>query len=292
LNGGVAAAHDGNDVARSYRRKSHDAPQRPDASQSNDYRAANAVDPLRMSAPSSPKQGKSAKAKGADTAPAPAHKSSHKRTWQPFQLFRARPRLIIALSVFLVTSGVLVATGMRWPSAILLGFDLGAVVFLVILARLFNRSTPTKMRHQARLQDTGRWGILWSGIVLSSVVMVALSSELHAAKGGGVMSLAVGALSVILSWLFLNIMFAMHYAHGFYGDYGEKHTGLEFPDTPEPDYWDFAYFSIVIGMTFQVSDVQITSRYLRRVALMHSVIAFFFNVFIIAITVNIVAGQG
>ena len=66
---------------------------------------------------------------------------------------------------------------------------------------------------------------------------------------------------------------------------------LEFPETPKPDYWDFAYFSIVIGMTFQVSDVQITSNYLRRVVLLHSVIAFFFNVFIIAITVNIVAGH-
>jgi len=172
-----------------------------------------------------------------------------------------------------------------------LGFDLGAIVFLAILARLFNQSSPTRMRRQAKAQDTGRWGILWSGIVLSSVVLVALSNELHAAKAGGLPALVVGVLSVVLTWLFLNIMFAMHYAHGFYGDYGEKHTGLDFPDTPEPDYWDFAYFAIVIGMTFQVSDVQITSRYLRRVALLHSIIAFFFNVFIIAITVNIVAGQ-
>ncbi|HZY33712.1 MAG TPA: DUF1345 domain-containing protein, partial [Rhodanobacter sp.] len=114
----------------------------------------------------------------------------------------------------------------------------------------------------------------------------------HAARDGGLAELAVGVLSVVLSWLFLNVMFAVHYAHGYYGDFGEKHAGLEFPDTPEPDYWDFAYFSIVIGMTFQVSDVQITSKYLRRVVLLHSVIAFFFNVFIIAITVNIVAGHG
>ncbi len=199
--------------------------------------------------------------------------------------------MLIALAIFLVTSGVLIESGARISNAVLLGFDLGAVVFLGILARMFNQSPPTRMRRQARLQDTGRWGILWSGIVLSSVVLVALSNELHAAKSGGLPALVVGVLSVVLTWLFLNIMFAMHYAHGFYGDYGEKHTGLDFPDTPEPDYWDFAYFAIVIGMTFQVSDVQITSRYLRRVALLHSIIAFFFNVFIIAITVNIVAGQ-
>jgi uncharacterized membrane protein len=217
------------------------------------------------------------------------HPARHR--WRPLHFVRARPRLLIALAIFLVTSGVLIGTGARISNAVLLGFDLGAIVFLGILARLFNQSTPTRMRRQARLQDTGRWGILWSGIVLSTVVLVALSNELHAAKSGGWPALVVGVLSVVLTWLFLNIMFAMHYAHGFYGDYGEKHTGLDFPDTPEPDYWDFAYFAIVIGMTFQVSDVQITSRYLRRVALLHSIIAFFFNVFIIAITVNIVAGQ-
>jgi uncharacterized membrane protein len=160
------------------------------------------------------------------------------------------------------------------------------------MVHLFNQSTPNKMRSQAQAIDTGRWSVLLGGVLLSGVVLGALSMELHAARTGGVLALGVGVLSVVLSWLFLNVMFAVHYAHGYYGDFGEQHAGLEFPHTPDPDYWDFAYFSIVIGMTFQVSDVQITSNYLRRVALMHSVIAFFFNVFIIAITVNIVAGQG
>ncbi len=200
--------------------------------------------------------------------------------------------MIVSLLIFLVASAVLVAMKLRLATAILLAFDLAAVVFLSILARLFNKASTTHMRSQAKAQDTGRWGILWSGIVLSTVVLVALGSELHAAKVGGMLALTVGATSVVLSWLFLNTMFAMHYAHGFYGDFGDKHTGLEFPGTEQPDYWDFVYFAIVIGMCFQVSDVQITSKYLRRVVLLHSVIAFFFNVFIIAITVNIVAGQG
>jgi len=218
--------------------------------------------------------------------------SSKQRHWRPLRFLKARPRMIVSLVIFIVVSAVLKATGLRLTIAVLLGFDLAALVFLGILARIFNRATPTNMRSQAQAQDTGRWGILWSGIVLSTVVLVALSNELHAAKNGGVLAVVVGALSVVLSWLFLNTMFAIHYAHGFYGDYGDKHSGLQFPDTAEPDYWDFTYFAIVIGMTFQVSDVQITSRYLRRVALLHSVIAFFFNVFIIAITVNIVAGLG
>ena len=198
----------------------------------------------------------------------------------------------LSLLIFLMAMVLLLYAGLRVANAVLLGFDLAAVVFLGIFARLFNQATPSHMRSQAQALDTGRWGVLWGGVLLSAVVLGALGNELHAARDGGLAELAVGVLSVVLSWLFLNVMFAVHYAHGYYGDFGEKHAGLEFPDTPEPDYWDFAYFSIVIGMTFQVSDVQITSKYLRRVVLLHSVIAFFFNVFIIAITVNIVAGQG
>ncbi|HWU75734.1 MAG TPA: DUF1345 domain-containing protein [Rhodanobacter sp.] len=200
--------------------------------------------------------------------------------------------MIASLIIFMLAEVVLVHMKLPVATAILLAFDLAAIVFLGSLAHLFNRATQEHMRSQARAQDTGRWGVLWSGIVLSAVVLVALGNELHAATTGGALALLVAATSVVLSWLFLNTMFAIHYAHGFYGDFGDKHTGLDFPGTEQPDYWDFIYFAVVIGMCFQVSDVQITSRYLRRVVLLHSVITFFFNVFIIAITVNIVAGQG
>ena len=219
-------------------------------------------------------------------------RSARRRGWRPWRFVKGRPWTVLSLLIFLVAMALLLYAGLRVANAVLLGFDLAALVFLGIFARLFNRATPSHMRSQAQALDTGRWGVLWGGVLLSAVVLAALGNELHAARDGGLAELAVGVLSVVLSWLFLNVMFAVHYAHGYYGDFGEKHAGLEFPDTPEPDYWDFAYFSIVIGMTFQVSDVQITSKYLRRVVLLHSVIAFFFNVFIIAITVNIVAGQG
>ena len=212
--------------------------------------------------------------------------------WRPWRFVKGRRWTVLSLLIFLVAMAVLLRAGLRPASAVLLGFDLAALVFLGIFARLFSRASPSRMRSQAQALDTGRWGVLWGGVLLAAVVLAALANELHAARGGGLLELALGVLSVVLSWLFLNVMFAIHYAHGYYGDLGEKHAALEFPDTPEPDYWDFAYFSIVVGMTFQVSDVQITSKYLRRVVLLHSVIAFFFNVFIIAITVNIVAGQG
>lgn len=209
-----------------------------------------------------------------------------------FRMLRARPRLAASAALFLATGLTLwLVCQMKPTKALLLGFDLGVLMYLIALARLFGRcKTVEMMQGQARRQDTGRWGVLWTALGLIVVVAVALTTELGAAHGGGVQGLVIAASSIVLSWLFLNIMFAMHYAHGYYGDFGKKHEGLEFPGTPQPDYWDFAYFAIVIGMTFQVSDVQITSRYLRRVALMHSVIAFFFNVFIIAISVNIAAG--
>ena len=86
-------------------------------------------------------------------------------------------------------------------------------------------------------------------------------------------------------------MFALHYAHEFYRDTGSERPGLDFPGNVDPDYWDFVYFAFVIGMTFQVSDVQIDSRAIRRVALAQAVIAFFFNVIVLALSVNIIASS-
>ena len=207
-------------------------------------------------------------------------------------LLTSRPWTIASLALFvLLVSGFLLG-GLPLLNALLLGFDLAAIIFLGLTAYAFSKVRPEGMRRRAQGIAFGRWALLLGGVLLAAVVLTALGIELHAAKRGGALDMVVSVLSVVLSWLFLNVMFAIHYAHGYYGDFGKQHTGLEFPETPEPDYWDFAYFSIVIGMTFQVSDVQITSNYLRRVVLLHSVIAFFFNVFIIAVTVNIVAGQG
>ncbi|MCD9032950.1 DUF1345 domain-containing protein [Luteimonas sp. Y-2-2-4F] len=214
-----------------------------------------------------------------------------RKGWRPLQAFTARPRLSIAAAVSVAVGSGLLLAGVAPPVALLLGFDVGALVFLGAVWWLFDSAGTDRMREVARRQDAGRWGMLWSTIGLTAILMLALGTELAAGKSGGVASIAVAGSSIVLSWLFMNVMFALHYAHGFYGDYGEEHKGLDFPGKEEPDYWDFAYFALVIGMTFQVSDVQVTSRYLRRIALMHSVIAFFFNMFVIAVTVNILGGQ-
>jgi uncharacterized membrane protein len=221
--------------------------------------------------------------------PTAAHR--HKKGWGPIRYARSRPRLLIGAVIAVVAAASLEFTGLQRNVAFLLGFDVGVLAYLLMMMRIFLRATQVGMRRQARMQDSGRWTTLLSGVALSAVVLVAVTTELHSDSKGGAFAIAVAAATIILSWMFMNTLFALHYAHGYYGDFGAKHKGLDFPGDEEPDYWDFAYFSFTIGMTFQVSDVQITTRYLRRIGLMHSAIAFFFNVFIIAISVNIAAGK-
>jgi uncharacterized membrane protein len=159
---------------------------------------------------------------------------------------------------------------------------------------LFARTGDSEsIRTRARKEDPGRRVRLWSGVSVSIVTLVALGLELHAGKTGGLLDLVTCAVALLLSWLFMNTLFALHYAHQFYGDdaHRQRRGGLEFPGCDDPDYWDFVYFAIVVGMTFQVSDVQVTSRSIRRTVLVHGLVAFVFNMVIIALSVNVVAGR-
>ena len=101
---------------------------------------------------------------------------------------------------------------------------------------------------------------------------------------------------MVFSWFLIHTIFTLRYAHIFYGDNEERpHThaaGLKFPGDKNPDYFDFAYFAFVLGMTFQVSDVQITSNKLRRMAMWHGLLSFGYNTIMIALTINLIAGLG
>lgn len=228
----------------------------------------------------------------ASPEPTPSGGNVVRRHWRPLRYIRVRPRLMTSAVVFVVVCVLLVLGGTSGPSALLLGFDLGTLFYLAALARMFARADHGHLARQAKLQDTGRRGTLAVAVMLSLVVLVALATELHAAKAGGVAAVGVAAGSVILSWLFMNTTFALHYAHSFYGEGDGRQGGLEFPSTSKPDYWDFVYFSFVIGMCFQTSDVTVSGRHMRRLTLLHSVVAFFFNVFILAISVSVVGGLG
>jgi uncharacterized membrane protein len=134
--------------------------------------------------------------------------------------------------------------------------------------------------------------ILASFISLMALLILFLSKETSAMSN--TLFLSASVPSMLLSWALIHTTFTFHYAHIYYDDSDEdkeKHAGgLSFPGDKKPDYFDFAYFSFVIGMTFQVSDVQITSRKLRRLALVHGILAFLLNTFVVAITINLIAG--
>ena|GEM_PF-82983 len=214
-------------------------------------------------------------------------------TWlrRRVRLVRSRPHYSTAAAIFLVLVATMIGAGSGLSFGMLVAFDVASTIFLVTITVMFARSTPATMRTRACQQDGGRWGVLWSSVIVSSIVLVALWNELHAASTGGVIEIALAFASLVLSWIFLNAIFGLHYAHEFYTPSAQKNAVLQFPGNAEPDYWDFMYFAFVLGMTFQVSDVQIADRHVRRIALVHGVIAFFYNLVILALSVNVVAGK-
>jgi uncharacterized membrane protein len=209
---------------------------------------------------------------------------------------RSRPRLIAGL-VVLILVWPLLPSALPMTTRGIVAWDIGVVVFLVLAAHLFVTKQPDDMPAVAEAQQEGEWTIFWLTLAVVIVSFVAVGSEFTAIKSGPPerrgLDVALVAVTLLLSWLVTHVTFALRYAHEFYArDLGgpDVDRGLEFPGEKEPDYLDFMYFSLVLGMTFQVSDVQITSRKLRRVAALHGLVSFLFNTVIVALTVNIAAG--
>ena len=179
-----------------------------------------------------------------------------------------------------------------------LAWDLGSLLLLTLAAIMFfNEGSDAAMAENAQQQQEGEWTAFWVMLAGVAFSFVALTQELGNVKdaSAAVRGLHIGlvAATLVVSWLVTQVIFALRYAHEYYTTTGfrpEVDGGLEFPGQEPPDYWDFLYFSIVLGMTFQVSDVQITSRKLRRLATVHGFIGFLFNTVIIALTVNIASG--
>ena len=172
---------------------------------------------------------------------------------------------------------------------IMAAFDLGAVAFLIAVMGLFRRGTAAQMRATARDNDANRALLLALTGATMLVILVAVRGELQGKNDALAIALVVATLA--LAWLFSNMVYALHYAHLFYSEgAGGDAAGLDFPETKEPDYWDFLYFSYTLGMTFQTSDVAITSRRLRRVAIGQCLAAFVFNLGVLAFTINVLGG--
>jgi uncharacterized membrane protein len=209
---------------------------------------------------------------------------------------RSHPRTIAGALAGLLTFAVL-PPDWRGTTRSVLAWDVGAVTLMVLAGVMFAREGgDTTMAANAEQQQEGEWTAFWftlAGVVFS---FVALTQELGHVKdmteANRSMHVTLVAATLLISWLVTHVVFAMRYAHEYYavGPAGTVDGGLQFPGDDTPDYWDFVYFSIVLGMTFQVSDVQITSRKLRRLATAHGLIGFLFNTVIVALTVNIAAG--
>jgi uncharacterized membrane protein len=179
----------------------------------------------------------------------------------------------------------------------ILAWDIGVGVFLVLALILFLTEDHRNMAAHAAAQEEGEWTIFTLMVAAVVISMVAIAGEFGAAaqlKGTSkLLHVGLVAVTLLLTWLMLQATFALRYAHEYYavsGDGPAVDGGLNFPEEEHPDYMDFLYFSLVLGMTFQVSDVAITSRKLRRLATLHGFLGFVFNTVILALTVNIAAG--
>ena len=206
------------------------------------------------------------------------------------RVIHARPRLTSAV-VFGIAVAAL-APAQWWPTTrSLVGWNAGVALYLLLVYILIARCTTEQIRDHAAREDEGRVGILVLTVLAALASLGAIVVELHGAgervRGG--FELALATTTIVLSWVFIHTIFALHYAHDYYGEYGAKQSGLNFPGDEPPDYWDFVYFSFVIGMTSQVSDVAVASRAIRRTVIAHGVVSFFFNVALLALMVNIAA---
>src|SRR6185312_4237700 len=207
------------------------------------------------------------------------------------RLARIHARLLISVLIGIAVTLALTTTDWRLATRLLTGWDVGIGFYLISTYLLVSRSTVNEIRRRAAIQDEGAAALL----VLTPAAAIASLAAIVVEVGNpesvaGWADLAFGMGTILLSWLFLHIVFALHYAHEYYGERSDDQIGgLKFPGRQGPDYWDFVYFSFVIAMTSQVSDVAITSKVIRRVATLQGVLSFFFNVSVLALTVNMVS---
>jgi uncharacterized membrane protein len=204
---------------------------------------------------------------------------------RPVRIIFVRPRLFISLAVGLVALLVL-PTSLRLATRLLLAWDTSIALYIVLAFALFLSCDHTRMQKLASIQDDGRFLILILTAAAAFASIAAIVLELGV-KPQRPPQLILAVVTIVLSWSMIHSTFALHYAHEYYR--GTKAGGLAFPGDDKPDYWDFVYFSFVIGMTAQVSDVGITDKGIRRTAIAHGVVSFIFNTALVALMVNIAA---
>jgi uncharacterized membrane protein len=214
----------------------------------------------------------------------------------PARIFLGHKRLF-ASAVVGGASFFLLPASWHVRTQAIVAWDTGAATFLLLCLTLFTGATAARMERNAAAQEEGEWTLFWLVVAGATASFTAIIGEFGSMKdvapGQREARVALVALTLALTWMLTHAVFALRYAHEFYTSTDRKagpDRGLEFPGEKQPDYWDFFYFSAVLGMTFQVSDVQITSRKLRRLATAHGLLGFLFNTVIVALTVNLASG--
>jgi uncharacterized membrane protein len=208
----------------------------------------------------------------------------------------ALQRLAIAAGVALAC-GLLLSPWLATRMLILATWDIGVLCYVFLAWMVVAQTDETLTRVRAQRYDPSGYTIFVLIVVAASASLVAIGFIVGEFKDLSFwpralgLTLVVGAL--LLAWLLIHTLFAFHYAHMYYArpeERGPHHGGLRFPDDDEPDYLDFAYYSFVVGMTSQVSDVAVLSRPMRRLTMIHGVLSFIYNIAVLAMSINIISG--
>ena len=200
----------------------------------------------------------------------------------------ARPRTFFSILIGIVAFFLLPGS-LRLVTRLLIGWDIFVAIYLVLAYIMMFRCGLAHIKRNAVLQDDGRFLILLVTGLGAFASIAAIVLELGAEHRGAA-QLTLATVTIALSWAAVHTTFALHYAHDYYR--GAKPGGLQFPSGDQhdhADYWDFVYFSFVIGMTAQVSDVGITDKTIRRTVTAHGIVSFIFNTALLALMVNIAA---
>lgn len=205
---------------------------------------------------------------------------------------RGHPRLVISIVLGVIAYAVLTAAAqLPLSTRVIAAWDFGVLIYLAAVFAMMAQSPWSEIANHADAQDEGAFAIFILTVFAGMASLAAIFMELAAADRAGEhygRAVVFGIATVIISWVFIHTIFAVHYAYEYYRD-NDCAGGLKFPDDDKPDYWDFMYFAFVLGMTFQVSDVAINAKWIRRVAMVHGILSFFYTTAVVALSVNLAA---
>jgi uncharacterized membrane protein len=235
--------------------------------------------------------------------PIPTQRRRLNRIRLPLQVVRSHPRLFAGVAAGFAAEFFL-PESLRLSTRLLIAWNAGTWFYFIATGVMIARASPQSIRHRAKRTDEGKSFILVSTTLAAIAAIAAIMVELAAVaatedlpktlKG---LHIGLAAATIISAWFFIHLTYALHYAHEYFdenvaesGRPATERGGLIFPGNEEPDYYDFLYFAYVIGVACQTADVELSSHAMRRVALVHCILAFFFNSALLALTINIAAG--